>query len=624
MAGQLNTSPIMRFLLPCMLLLLAARPLLVIAEPSTALPQTLQAEKHYREAAWHLFLDDPANALLTLQLAPALTLEGELLQAGLLLQLHMPKAAMARLEQLLAQGQQKGVLPQQLRNIILLQFARYQLEQGQHQAAADYLSQFLPPYADFAGQYYLLRQLLLWPDGALTRAELLSAEQHAEQPYLLSNQALMSLQLGQYALAQQQLQQLSLTLTVPGQRGFWRQLFAGQSEANVSDPVERLALQDYQQLLQAQLYIAQLQYADAQRVLSQFAKGSVLAQPAMQLYAQVLQTNRQLPALQAVLQAQIQQYPWHSGSWQAAYQLGEQFVLSQQYRLALAAHREAALFYQQRALFLSTELSLSPDIILAPPASHGWLSQQLQLPQLAVLQQQLVQHQALYQLQLQRGQRLNYLQHVLSHKLDQQQQLLASELPVLQQKVLDMQEQYQQLQALMRQADEEGMQEIFWQGERALQLVRLNRAQARLPVLQQGQHPQFEQYLQRLRLLQGLLRWHFEQDRAERRWQWKKAEQQLAAKLAQAKANVVHLSSLSGQTAALQQQQVALEQLSEQQDRQLQLLTSTEQQIMQQLTNRLQTLQQQQLALVTLWQQQNTAAIARLLEQVLLDAEVAP
>ncbi len=614
----------MRLMLPLMLLLLAARPLLASADTRSALPQALQAEKHYREAAWHVFLDDPANALLTLQLAQASKVEADLLQAALLLQLHMPQAAMARLQQLLQQDQPADALSQQLRNIILLQFARYQLDQGQRQAAADYLSQLQPPYADFAGQYYLLRQLLLWPDGALTRAELNAVEQLDETPYLLSNQALMSLQLGQYGLAQQQLQQLNSTLVVPGQRGFWRQLFAGQAEAQVSDPAERLALQDYQQLLQAQLYIAQQRYADAQRVLSQFASSSVLAQPAMQLYAQVLQHNRQLPALQAVLQAQIQQYPWHSGSWQAAYQLGEQFVLSQQYRLALAAHRSAEQFYQQRAQFLTTELSLTPAMILQTHPANSWLAQQLQLPELALLQQQLVQHQALQQSQQLRQQRVDYLQQVLSHKLAQQQQLLASELPALQQKMTAMQEQHQQLQALMRQADNEGMQQVFWQGERASRLARLQRAQARLPVLQQGEHPQVEQYQQRLRLLEGILSWQFEQDRAERRWQWQKAEQQLAATLAEGKAKLAQLSSLSGQTAALQRQQQALEQLSEQQGRQLQLLSATEQQLMQQLANRLQTLQQQQMALLKLWQQQNTAAIARLLEQVLLDGEGAP
>lgn len=609
----------------CLLLvLLVARPFYAHATTVDALPKALHAEKHYREAAWFVFLDDPANALLRLQLSPAVLAEADLLEAGLLLQLHMPQAAMVRLQQLLENGQQATALTQHLRNIILLQFARYQLEQGQQGSAADYLQQLRPPYADFAGQYYLLRQLIFWPNATLTQAELQSAESVAELPYLLSNQALMSIQLGQYALAQQQLQQFGSTLRQPASGGFWRQLFASQYEAKVSDPTERLALQDYQNLLQAQLFIAKKEYANAQRVLSQFASTSVLAQPAMQLYAEVLKQTDQLPALQAVLNAHIEHYPWHSASWQAAYQLGEQFSQSQQYRHALVAHRSAERFYQQSAQFLTKDLVLTPAQILSPATSSNWLVQQLQLPELAFLQQQLLQHQQLEEAQQQRQRRLDYLQQVITHKLQQQQQLLATAMPQLQQQLATMLEQHKHLQALMSQAEHEGMQAIFWQGEHSATLARLTRAKARLPQLELAEHPQFEQYQQRLRLLEGVLSWQFEQDRAARRWQWKKTEQQLAAALVQGRARLTSLSRLSGQTPDLERQQRELAQLNLLHKQQVQLLKRSEQQLMQQIMQRLQGVQQEQLALLTLWQQQNTAAIARLVEHLLRDGEQAP
>ena len=121
--------------------------------PVSAAEPELLSEKHYRQAAWSFYQQQPATALEALQLAPQQSSRTRLLEAGLYLQLDMPARTAALLQQVLTDAEQPNALPQALRNIALLQFARYQLELGNKTQAKHYMQQGIStPDAAYLGQ----------------------------------------------------------------------------------------------------------------------------------------------------------------------------------------------------------------------------------------------------------------------------------------------------------------------------------------------------------------------------------------------------------------------------------------------------------------------------------------
>ncbi|WP_445768301.1 hypothetical protein, partial [Rheinheimera sp.] len=85
-----------------------AAALLCVANVSAA---TALSEKHYRQAAWAFYLQQPEQALEALQLAPQKDQRTQLLEAGLYLQLAMPQHA-ATVLQALVDADSKQTLEQ--------------------------------------------------------------------------------------------------------------------------------------------------------------------------------------------------------------------------------------------------------------------------------------------------------------------------------------------------------------------------------------------------------------------------------------------------------------------------------------------------------------------------------
>ncbi|MDX1538320.1 hypothetical protein [Arsukibacterium sp.] len=619
MVRQLSIKLTSRLLLSmlgaCLLLPAAAEPL-------------QRTEKQYRLAAWHFYQDDYYQALLQLAMAAESPAKASLLQAGLLLQLDMPVATAALLQTLLDDQTLSGKLPRQLRNVALLQYSRYLFGQQQTELAKQYLNQLNPPLDELAGQAELLNQLLNWPAIATSDTDVFKRlAGHSELPYVVINQILALRQQQQPEQALALLGELNDRLQPDTQVGFWLQLFRWRwSDPLLNDSSERQALADYLQLLQAGLLVDQLQWADAQQLLSDFASNSVLTLPAMTLYRDVLTENRQIPTLLSVLQQLIARYPYARASWLAAHQLGNQFERALAQQDALAAYRWADQYYQQQ---LADNNGHARPVTLGqlaePSTLSGW--QQYQLRQQAGLFQlsnQLDGLQQLHQLQQQRLSRLDNLSDVVRFKLAQQQQLLTTALPALTARQQALQLQAEQLTSAIANAKAQPMAQQLWlddseQNYAQLQLM-LSNARGRVEALTAAGRD-VSQAKERLNRLAGILQWHYQYNRAERDWQLSKQQQQLTAQLSRSEQALARLTRLDGKTERLlaQQQQLAI--LTEQESRFATALAARQQLLLAQLNNDLQQLRLAERGQLLEMRRLNTQAIARVIEQLLLTSQ---
>lgn len=595
--------------------------------------QPALGDKHYRQAAWAFYLQQPAQALETLQLAPQQDQRTQLLEAGLYLQLAMPQHA-AKVLAPLVQDDAAAGLPQSLLNIALLQFARHQLELGNESAAKHYLSRVnIAADQSWLGQQQLLQQLLHWPHIDIPAApDFAALQQQAEMPYIISNQALALAQ-AQPQQALQWLDGLQQHLQRPQQQSFWQLLFSGQWQLLFSSDWylaskpqgfvyaedEYQALHDYLQLLQAQLYISQQDFAAADAILSDFAANSVLSPAALGLYSHILTEQRHIPTLLSVLQQQIKLQPFSIIAWQAATRIGEQLERALQQQDALAAYRWADQYYRQQQQLV--EQQAAPlQVTQLEQGLSDW--QQLQVSQhneLNRLQQDILALQQQLRQAPVRQQRLNRLEQVTAYKLAQQQQLLSSQLPVLQQRQQTLLQQAGQLKQHISQAGAEPMSLLLADDNLHPQLSLLQQAEQRLAQLQaSGAEPANASYQLRLQRLRGLLQWQYYDSSAQRQLQRQRALAALDSAVQQLDLNLAALQQQGDKAARLSQIELRLGQLNGQQQQLNLALLSQQQRLLAQLNQQLQQRRQQDLATLADLQRYNKEAMARVMERVLL------
>ena len=604
---------------------LCAAALLCITNGSAA---TALSEKHYRQAAWAFYLQQPEQALEALQLAPQQDKRTQLLEAGLYLQLAMPQHA-ATVLQTLVDDDSKQTLEQALLNIALLQFARHQLELGDKATARQYLSRVkIDRDQTWLGSQQLLTQLVDWPQISLPEAPQFDVlRQQAEMPYIVSNQILLLSQqqpkkaLGWLSALQQELQPAR-------QQSFWQLLFSGQwSHLTAPDGFvyrvdEHQALADYLQLLQAQLHIRDNDFAAADAILTNFAADSVLSTAALGLYSEILTEQRHIPTLLAVLQQQIRLQPFSITAWQAATGIGAQLERALQQKDALAAYRWAEQYYLQQQQLIEQQ---------AVPLQVGQLEQglaqwqQLQLSEndaLHRLQQDILALQQQLAAAPQRQQRLVELDQVTSYKLSQQTALLSRQLPLLQQRRDALLQQAQQLKQQLTAAQSAPMSLLLLEGEAYQQLSTLQGAQRRLDhiiTLQSTFHA--ADYQQRLNRLHGIMQWQYYDSKPERQLALSRAVAALNTELDQMDVQIVALSQQSEKSARLGQIQQRLAQLANKQQQLNLALLGQQQQLLAQLNQQLQQKRQQDLSTLTALQRHNKEAMARVMERVLMMAD---
>lgn len=614
--------------LSCLLLLALMLPFPWTAASAQVAPE----DKLYRVAAWSFYQQQPTQALETLQLAPLNASRSRLLEAGLYLQLNMPGYAAGILDALLNESESSPTgLPLSLRNIALLQFARYQLELGNKDMALQYLAQVNQTRdGAWLGQQQLLTQLVNWPDIELPPApQFAMLAQHPEMPYIISNQALILAQREQSEAALNWLQLLQQQLYTPPEQGFWQALFSGQwrlispQQGFIYPAQEKVALNDYIALLQAKLHVDRKEFAAADAILTDFGSDSVLSDSALELYSHILTEQRHIPTLLAVLQQQVKRQPFSLTAWQAATRIGEQLERAQQMQDALAAFHWAEQYYLQQVRQIEQQ-AIPLQVNQLQQGVSQW--QQLQLSNdngLHRLQQDILALQQQLAAASERQQRLSRLQDVTRYKLAQQEQLLSSQLPQLQQRQATLQQQYAALAQQIATDEQQPMALSLWQGEAYSQLSRLQRAEQRLIMLQQHNKATTD-YAARLQRLRGILQWQYTDSHAERQWQRRQAQQQLIDLLSGLEQQLTTLEQQGNATPRLLQVQQRLGELNSQQQQLNLALLSKQQQLLAELNQQLQQKRTEQLASLTGLIRHNKQAMARVMEQVLLSADVAP
>lgn len=598
-----------------------------------AAAQQAPLEKHYRQAAWAFYLQQPAQALEALQLASQHDQRTQLLEAGLYLQLSMPQHAALVLQPLVNENN-TAALPQSLLNIALLQFARHQLELGNKNEAKQYLSRVdIAADQSWLGQQQLLAQLLNWPQINIpAKPEFAALQRQAEMPYIISNQALAVAE-QQPQLALQWLDSLRQQLQLPLQQSFWQVLFSGQWQLLfsgqwhlVSRPQgfvyaedEYQALHDYLQLMQAQLHIGQQDFAAADAILSDFAANSVLSPAALSLYSHILTEQRHIPTLLSVLQQQINLQPFSSIAWQAATRIGAQLERALQQKDALAAYRWADQYYRQQRQLI--EQQASPlQVSQLEQGMSDW--QQLQLSQhdaLHRLQQDILALQQQLRQAPTRQQRLNQLEQVTAYKITQQASLLSRQLPQLQARRQALQQQAAELKQQITQAEAQPLSLLLADGALYQQLSVLHKAEQRLAQLS-GANAALAtaDYQSRLTKLRGILHWQYYDSAASRKLQRQRALSALDSAMQNMDDKLAMLQQQSLKAARLEQINQRLGQLNIKQQQLNLALLSQQQRLLAQLNQQLQQRRQQDLATLADLQRFNKEAMARVMERVLL------
>lgn len=603
-------------------------PLLItlVAVSSVCLAQapTPMLEKHYRQAAYAFYTADPYQAIQHLDLAPAPDARALLLKAGLLLQLGMPQQAAEVLETVLAAPQQQA-LPAELRQLALLQYSRYLYQRGDLAGARQYLAKLDNPEV-LAGQQQQLQQLLAWPAITIPDApDFAGLAAHPEMPYIISNQLLQIAQNGDPARAMQWLDALIAQVNTTIEPMFWRRWFGLTPPWLATETAEQQGVRDYLQLLKAQLLMQQQEFAQAQQVLSQFPVQSAFSEMALGLYAQVLETLRQVPPLLAVYQQRIRKHPYAYASWQAANQIGRQFEVSGDAASALSAYQWADNYYQQQ---LAANRAIQPLTLtqLADATLSPWQQYQVgQTPQLFQLQQDLSQLQQLAAMSPRQQARLQHLQQVVQIKLDQQQQLLDTQLPRLTARYQQLVTAQQQLRSELASQLQRPFAPALLTGDAFTLQQRITKAERLLSQLSQApslpMSVDLAKQTRRLQLLSGISQWQYALSKADREWQIQKELKQINLLLPKISEQLQALTAAGDATPRLKAQQQQLLQLSQQQQQNLAAVTQQQQRLLLEFNQQLQRRADAEYLQLTELARINKQAMARMMENQLLQSE---
>ncbi len=583
-----------------------------------AQPQVLMAEKHYRQAAFAFYQQQPYEAVLQLELAPVQDARALLLKAGLLLELGMPQQAAQLLEQVLAL--ETADLPNDLRQFALLQYSRYLFQRGDVNAARATFAK-VQPSEILAGPQQQLQQLMMWPQIELpAEPEFSLLRDHPEMPYIISNQLLQHAQNGDVSKAMQWLDALRTEVDTTIEPMFWRSWFGLTPPWQATDPVEQQAVRDYLQLLKAQLLLQQNDLPAAQQVLSEFPQDSALSEMALGLYATVLDEAKQVPELLAVYQQQIRKHPFAELSWRAANQIGLQFELTGDAKAALAAYQWADGYYQQQ---LTANRALAPLNLeqLASGELTPWQQYQVgQQNELFQLQHDLVQLEQLAAVSPQQQNRIAHLQQVVNIKLAQQQQLLAEQLPRLTAQFSALSAEQQQLSQQLSKERAAEFSPNLLSGDAFKQQQRLEKAAQLVERLANAKAAganlsiDIAKQRKRLALLQGISRWQYALTQAEREWAIEKELNQINSLLPNIQKQLSNLQQAGQATPRLRAQQQQLLEFAKAQQQAKQRIMQQQQQLLTEFNSQLQRRADEQHQQLTALARVNKQAIARMME----------
>jgi Tfp pilus assembly protein PilF len=362
-------------------------------------------DKLYRKALYFYFTGNYGEALnqisLNSQRFNSHSSRSRLFEAGIQVTLGLDKIATESLRALQknqiaadetgsvvdnTENSQSSTSPAELMLIALLELAEQQIQQGDTKTAKQTLSQITEVSSSYSDQYQILTQLAYWPEvspqsvahSAENSDEKSSSQQSSSSAYIKLNKALLYMEQGDFELAEPILTKIKNTLWLPPSKTFWQLLFnplSDDNKRNLSEKVndERIqqqAVNDYAQLLLAQMYVKKERYEAAYYELKNFPQDSPYTESALFIFAFSAQKIKQYTMSLKLFDVVAERYPYSNLGWQSSLLLAGQVVDQMSLGEGMTSYQNAERLFQQRLRELADfhqGFLLSDDLLTFSP-----------------------------------------------------------------------------------------------------------------------------------------------------------------------------------------------------------------------------------------------------------------
>jgi len=456
--------------------------------------------------------------------------------------------------------------------VALLQLAEQQVDQQQQQHAQQTLAklQYLP--TGYYQQYHILSQLAYWPQPAklhLTlpessgNSEDISLADQQSNGYILLNQALMQIELGQVKTAEQSLITLKGIKWYAPKMSFWQRLFSGVPETRLplvkQSKHEQQSLQDYASLLLAQLYVEQELFSEAYKELANFPQDSPFSEKAMFLFAYASLQTQHYQESSAIFALMSERYPFSYLAWQADVLSARQYLIQRDLDGALTQYLAIETKYQQQladlqyfeqqvinnkldlATFLTSESELEQHATSSwghEALSHVRTSGQLdKVDELSLLAEKVIKQQA----------EVQWLDYAIELNEARQTKIIAQQQAENYQVSITMfSHKRDQLAQNIKQAEQTLNASTFADQQQREWLARIDKSELALKAMVEDEKYQSKasKYQQRLKRIEGVLAWQLQFKFPQRLWQHKMQLQQLDLLLAQLKQQMTKVQNI--------------------------------------------------------------------------------
>jgi len=455
--------------------------------------------------------------------------------------------------------------PAELLLIAHLQLAEQSIEQGLNHEARLALAKIKQVPLSYYQQYETLSQLAYWPNTPELTARVIriNGQEPSSTAYIKLNKALLHLEKEEYELGEALLNQLKKEHWQAPSQTFWQLLFSPFSiqptlpEALSDEVLQQQAINDYAQLLLAQLYLKQERFEAAFYELKAFPQHSPYSEAALFMFAYSAQKIKQYSIALKLLNLLKDKYPYSNLGWQSWLMMATQVEHEKSLEQGLAVHQQAEQFYLQQlnelALFnkhfnqaqdvLSFTLDDKNGVAKPKETKHAltvalndnmiinthssWLNKALENPELNTQLQSLNVLDGLAEHFLHLQQRSYWIEDTLAlnnqrkKRIVEQQQLtkhaeLLKELTRNQQRIA---KQIEQAEITQQSSMFANQTEQSW-------LLRMSAAKKHIEAIKP--HRNTQAYQERLKRVAGVLAWDMAVDFPERLWQHKKQTKTLA------------------------------------------------------------------------------------------------
>lgn len=533
-------------------------------------------DKYYRQALYFYFQDEQNLALSQVEKSKAklthLDSRAALFEAGLQLSaglLQQAKVTLVNFDNLLeteknlVKASHKSAKANELRLIALLSLSNQYLSNGNIKQARDALARIKSVSATYYQEYHVLNQLAYWPDANLVLlanpAESTDKSGQTSSPYIQLNESLRLIELAQYDLAIQALTSIKVTKRSQENHNFWKTLFLDEASFSNSNEKQEMAvlqeqaIQDYAQLLLAQIYISQEHFNLAFNELKTFPEQSPYAESALFLFAFASQQVQQYDIAFNLLNLHYKNYPYSQLGWQSAQLMAQQVSEQQSLAQGVSAFQSVEHFFLKRQQDLA-EFSLAFDqssnlLDFSVSDKTGGINQHHVKQELAYLPQSIWLQQALYDAELaslyqdltaidkQTAQlailfdKTVWLAEIIRLNQQRKQTIIAAQATRAKQGAFaQLKSERDRLAELLAKQLANKQSTAFANKEESQWLERIKRSNTALTAI--GDKKNTQEYKERLARVSGVLSWQLTEQYPQRSWQRKKQLQQLDSAIA--------------------------------------------------------------------------------------------